>query len=177
MAVYVALIRAIGPVTHAKMGMAALREACGTAGLEDVSTVGNTGNIIFRSDKSEAAVKKLVQDVVSGFGLGPANEVFIDTPRRMAAVIAANPFPEAAAERPSVMGVSTFHKAPDWAPVMKGYVGPEKCATVGAHLVIEYEAMTGSKLRIEKLLGVTMTQRNWKVFAALAEKAAALAKG
>jgi uncharacterized protein (DUF1697 family) len=33
MAVYVALIRAIGPVTHARMKMAALRDACEAAAL------------------------------------------------------------------------------------------------------------------------------------------------
>lgn len=175
MAVYVALIRAIGPVTHAKMKMAALRDACAAAGLDDVATVGNTGNIVFRSDQSEVAVRKLVQDVVTGFGLGEANDVFIDTPRRMAAVVAANPFPKAAAERASEVGVCTFHKAPDWSAI-RDWAGPEKLAMVGAHLIVEYQAITGSKLKIEKSLGVTMTQRNWKVFAGLAEKAAALAK-
>lgn len=176
MAVFVALIRAIGPVTHAKMGMAALREACETAGLDDVSTVGNTGNIIFRSDQSETAVRKLVQGVVAGFGLGMTQEIFIDMPRKMAAVVKANPFPKAAAERPGEVGVCTFHKAPDWSRI-RDWAGPEKLAMVGAHLVVEYQAITGSKLKIEKTLGVTMTQRNWRVFAGLAEKAAALGKG
>jgi uncharacterized protein (DUF1697 family) len=175
MAVYVALIRAIGPVTHAKMGMAALREACAAAGLDDVSTVGNTGNVIFRSGQSEAAVRRLVQDAVNTFGLD--NEVFIDTPRKMAPVVEANPFPKAAAERPSELGVCTFHRAPDWTPILD-WDGPEKLATIGAHLVVEYPAgITGSKLRIEKQLGATMTQRNWKVFAGLAQKAAKLAGG
>jgi uncharacterized protein (DUF1697 family) len=175
MAVYVALIRAIGPVTHARMKMAALKAACEAAGFADVSTVGNTGNIVFRSDGTEAEVRKLAQGAVGGFGLGEANEVFIDTPARMAAVVKANPFPSAAAERPSEVGVSTFHKAPDWSRILD-WDGPEKLATVGPHLIVEYQAITGSRLRIEKSLGVTMTQRNWKVFAALAGKAAALAK-
>ncbi|RYE87534.1 MAG: DUF1697 domain-containing protein [Hyphomicrobiales bacterium] len=174
MAVFVALIRAIGPVTHAKMGMAALREACARAGLEDVVTIGNTGNVICRSDQSEAAVRNLVQKVVAGFGLGPTIEVFTDTPRRMAAVVAANPFPAAAAERPNEVGVCTFHKAPDWAP-LRDWDGPERLAMIGAHLVVEYpKGISGSRLHIEKALGATMTQRNWKVFAGLAEKAAKL---
>ena len=177
MAVFVALIRAIGPVTHAKMSMAALRDACERAGLADVSTVGNTGNIVFRSEQSEAAVRKLVQEVVAGFGLGRAQEIFIDTPRRMAAVIRANPFPEAAADRPGEVGVCTFHKAPDWSPI-RDWPGPETLAMVGAHLVVDYpNGGAGTKLKIEKSLGVTMTQRNWRVFAGLAEKAAALGRG
>ena len=175
MGVYVALIRAIGPVTHAKMRMAPLRDACESAGLHDVSTVGNTGNIVFRSDESEVAVRKLVQGVVAGFGLGSGNEVFVDTPRKMAAVVAANPFPGPAAERPSEVGVCTFHKEPDWTAI-RGWDGPEDLAMVGAHLVVVYpNGVTTSKLNIEKRVGVTMTQRNWKVFAGLAEKAAVLA--
>lgn len=176
MAAYVALIRAIGPVTHAAMGMAALAAACREAGLGDVASVGNTGNLVFRSDRSEAAVRRLVQDVVSGFGLGPANEVFIDTPRRMAEVVKARPFPEIIAERPTLVGVCTFHAAMDWRPLTEAHEGPERIVPVGRHLVIAYESEV-SKLRIEKALGVTMTQRNWRVFAGLAEKAAALARG
>lgn len=175
MAVYVALIRAIGPVTHARMKMASLRDACQEAGLDDVATVGNTGNIVFRSDRSGTAVRQVVQSVVDGFGLGEANEVFINTPRKMAAVVRANPFPRAAAERPSAVGVCTFHKTPDW-DAIRGWDGPEELAMVGAHLVVAYAAISGSKLKIEKSLGVTMTQRNWTVFAGLAEKAAALGR-
>jgi uncharacterized protein (DUF1697 family) len=174
MAIYVALIRAIGPVTHAKMRMAPLKAACEAAGLEDVSTVGNTGNIVCRSTETLAAVRRLVQGAVNSFGLD--NEVFVDTPRKMAAVVTANPFPEAAAERPSELGVCTFHKAPDWGPIAD-WDGPEQLAMVGAHLVVDYPAgITTSRLRIEKRLGVTMTQRNWTVFAALATKSAGLAK-
>lgn len=175
MAVYVALIRAIGPVTHAKMKMAALRDACAAAGLEDVVTVGNTGNVICRSSQSLAEVRKLVQGAVDGFGLGPANEVFVVTPKAMAAVVAANPFPEVALERPHELGVCSFHKAPDWAPVLD-WPGPELGKAVGAQLVVAYPAsLSGSKLKIEKALDARMTQRNWTVFAGLAAKAAALA--
>lgn len=174
MPVYVALIRAIGPVTHAKMKMAALRDACAAAGLDDVSTVGNTGNIILRSTRGVAGVRKLVQAAVDGFGLGPANEVFVEAPKDMAAVVAANPFPEVAAERPHELGVCSFHQAPDWAPVLD-WPGPELVQVVGAHLIVAYPAkLSGSKLKIEKALGARMTQRNWTVFAALAGKAAAL---
>ncbi|MDB5541203.1 MAG: hypothetical protein JWQ89_2930, partial [Devosia sp.] len=165
----------IGPVTHARMKMGALREACENAGLADVSTVGNTGNILLRSDQPAAEVRALVQQAVNGFGLD--NEVFIRTPKQMAAVVTANPFPEAATERPSEMGVCSFHEAPDWAPVIRDYEGPELLETVGSHLVVVYPAgISTSRLNIEKRLGATMTQRNWRVFAGLAEKAAALAE-
>jgi len=174
MPAYVALIRAIGPVTHAKMRMAALRDACEDLGLEDVTTVGNTGNILFRSRKGVSAARALVQEAVAGFGLPAAQEVFVRTPAQMAEVVAANPFPEAAAHRAAALGVSSFHVTPDWTP-LRNWPGPEKLAMIGPHLVVDYpDSITPSKLRIEKLLGVTMTQRNWKVWSGLAEKVAQL---
>jgi uncharacterized protein (DUF1697 family) len=173
MPAYVALIRAIGPVTHAKMRMAALRDACEDLGLEDVTTVGNTGNIVFRTRKGAKAARALVQEAVAGFDLGAAQEVFVQTPAQMAEVVAANPFPQAAFARPAALGVCSFHEAPDWTP-LRDWAGPEKFAIVGAHLVVDYPDPAATKLKIEKLLRVTMTQRNWKVFAGLSERVAAL---
>ena len=174
MPAYVALIRAIGPATHVKMRMGALRDACEDLGLEDVVTVGNTGNIVFRSRKGVAGARALVQEAVAGFGLGAGNEVFVRTPAQIAELVGANPFPEAAVDHPAAVGVCSFHAAPDWTP-LRDWPGPERLAMVGAHLVVDYGAqITGSRLTVEKLLGVTMTQRNWKVYAGLAEKVAAL---
>ena len=176
MPVYAGLIRAIGPVTHAKMTMGALREACEKGGLADVSTVGNTGNVIFRMQGNALAAREALQAVVDGFGLGPANEVFIRTPEQMAEVVAVNPVAEAVADRPSEVGVCSFHETHDWSLLTRTHVGPEELATVGAHLIVAYaRGISTSKLQIEKALGARMTQRNWKVFAALAEKAAAQA--
>ena len=174
MPAYVALIRAIGPVTHAKMRMAALRDACEDLGLEDVTTVGNTGNIVFRSRKGASAARALVQEAVSSFDLPAAQEVFVRTPAQMAEVVAANPFPQAAALHPDRLGVCSFHDVPDWTP-LQGWAGPERLAMLGPHLVVDYpDGFISSRFRIEKLLGMAMTQRNWKVFSGLSEKAAAL---
>jgi len=176
MAVFVCLLRAIGPGTHERMSMAALREACEGAGLTDVTTVGNTGNLLCRSKKGPSAVRKLVQGVVDGFGLGPSCEVFVRTPGQMLMVVRANPFPEAVADHPSYVGVCSFHKTPDWKK-LKTYEGPMPWATSGAHLIRDAGDGVGiGRFNVEKILGARMTERNWRVFANLAEKAAALAK-
>lgn len=175
MAVYVCLLRAIGPETHARMSMAALRERCEAAGLREVSTVGNTGNVICRSEMSAVGVRKLVQTVVDGFGI--RSEVFVQTPRQMQMVVWANPFPDAARERPAEVGVCSFHRTPQWPAEVRGFSGPQRLATVGAHLVVDYPAgISGGRLDIEKMIGARMTMRNWRVFANIAEKAAQLAK-
>lgn len=174
MTVHVCLLRAIGPGTHEKMSMAALGAACAKAGFKDLTTVGNTGNVILRSDRSAAEVRAAVQAVVDGFGI--TSEVFVRTARQMQMVVRANPFPDAARDRPSTVGVCSFHKAPDWKK-LEAYKGPVRLATSGAHLIADYPPELGNtQFDIEKLLGARMTQRNWRVFAGLAEKAAALAK-
>lgn len=176
MGVYVCLVRAIGPGTHAVMSMADLRSGCEAAGLEDVATHGNTGNLTCRSRRSPHSVRRLVQGVVDGFGIGQSCEVFVRTPVQMSTVVEANPFPDAAEDHPQHVGVCSFHNAPDWPDWVADYDGPQRLATVGAHLVVDYpDGPAGPQLDIEKRIGARMTMRNWRVFAKLAEKAAALA--
>lgn len=175
MAVHICLLRAIGPATHARMPMAALRASCEAAGLLDVATVGNTGNILCRSTRSPHAVRRLVQGVVDGFGIGASCEVFVRTPAQMAFVVEANPFPDAVADHPARVGVCVFHNSPRWPGWVQSHAGPERVATVGAHLVVDYPGPTASGLNVEKRIGARMTQRNWRVFANLAARAKALA--
>lgn len=176
MAVYVLLLRAIGPATHAKMKMADLRQGCEDAGFSDVTTVGNTGNLILRSTKSPHAARRVVQGVVDAFGLSPSCEVFVRTPVQMRYVVDANPFPEAAFERPAQVGVCVFHDSPRWPAAIRNHPGPQKFATVGAHLVVDYPRPDQAGIDIEKMAGARMTQRNWRVFANLAARATALAE-
>jgi len=174
MTVFVLLLRAIGPGTHGKMSMAALREGCEAIGLEDVTTVGNTGNVICRSAKSAATVRREVQKVVDGFGA--RSEVFVRTARQMQMVVRADPFPEAVKDHPSYVGVCSFHKAPRWTP-LGAYDGPVKWATSGAHLIRDVGASgVVGQFNVEKIIGAKMTERNWRVFAKLAEKARELGK-
>jgi uncharacterized protein (DUF1697 family) len=94
----------------------------------------------------------------------------------MAAVVRANPFPDAARERPAEVGVCSFHDKPPWPAAARAFKGPQRLVVVGAHLIVEYPAGIGaSRLDIEKLVGARMTMRNWRVFARLADKAASLA--
>ena len=157
---YVALLRGIGPVTHAKMPLAELALACGKAGLADVVNVGNTGNPVLASEKPQAEVERIVTDAVKGFGLG--NEVFTRTERQLRKLLDFAPFPDAAAERPSKLGICFFHKDPTWPAQYLRYSGPERMLTLSNHLIVDYgDQISVSRLTIEKTVGVRMTQRNW----------------
>lgn len=173
MTVFVCLLRAIGPVTHARMSMSALRAECEAAGFADVSTYVATGNVLLRSDVSAAAVRKAVQEIVDNFRID--SDVFIRTRSELAALVRNNPFPEATETRPQRYGVCFFHRPLKWPPAIVARAGPEIIAPIGSHLCIDYGAGTGPpNLKVEKLAGARMTQRNWNSVAGLAAKAGAM---
>ena len=166
---YAALLRGIGPATHPKMPLGALAEACTKAGLSDVVTVGNTGNLVFESEQSQTAVEAVVTAAVKGFGLG--NDVFTRTQRQWLMLTGLAPFPDAAAERPSKLGVCFFHKDPRWPAAYRSYDGPERLRMFSNHLIIDYGArLAPSRLTVETTVGGRMTQRNWSSVLAIAER-------
>jgi uncharacterized protein (DUF1697 family) len=165
MTVLIALLRAIGPATHAKMSMGNLRQACEAAGLEQVATYISTGNIVFKTRKSAAAAQTIVEGVLRGFGLN--SRVVMRKPDDLAAIVAANPFPKAAALQPSKLVVCFLAATPDAESLAKllQYRGPERFKLVGRELCVDYpNGVTGSKLTpgvLERRLGTPATFRNW----------------
>lgn len=169
MTVYIALIRNIGPVSHASMPLGELAARCARAGLRDVVSIGNTGNLVFASEKPQAEAEAVVGREVRSFGLG--NEVFSRTARQWLKLIELMPFRDAAQSHPSKLGVCFFHKDPRWPKAYLDYEGPERLALLGNHLVIDYRAeISVSRLTVEKTVGARMTQRNWNTVLAIAGK-------
>lgn len=175
-AVHIGLIRAIGPLTHPKMPMAGLRQACTAAGFDDVKTVLATGNVLLRTSEPRAQVLAKLQKIVNGFGLD--NAVILRTPAELAKIVASNPYPEAARDHPSALTVFFLAEPardPDW---LAGHPGPERLSLSGLDLYVDYPAnIAVSKLtpaKVEKRLGVTTTFRNWNTVMKLAAAGAAL---
>lgn len=161
MSVYVALLRAIGPASHAVMRPAALRDRAEAAGFGDPVNYLATGNLIVTSRKGSDRVRRDITGLVEGFGL-TGNEVFVATREEIAAIVAADPFPASSRSRPSRVGVCLFHAPLEWPAALLRPAGPEKVAPVERALIVDYgPGDAPSALRIEKLAGATMTQRNW----------------
>lgn len=153
---YVALLRAIGPVTHARMRLAALAEALG----RDAVNIGNTGNIVFSAETDEATAAQEVAAAIRRFELDL--DVFIRTRRQLQMLVNESPFPQAQANHPAALGVCFFHKTPTWPAAYRSYAGPERLSMFSNHLIVDYDGqITGSRLTIEKTVGARMTQRNW----------------
>jgi uncharacterized protein (DUF1697 family) len=84
MATFIALLRAVNVGGTGGLPMKDLKAACEGAGLQKVSTYIASGNVVFDSDKSAAAVKTLLTDLLrKRFGL-TKNHVLIRTPERLA---------------------------------------------------------------------------------------------
>lgn len=153
---YVALLRGIGPITHAKMRLSALAEKIGG----DAASIGNTGNIVLSSAGDETEVAQQVAAAIQGFGLEV--EVFARTRRQIQMLVSASPFPDAQVKHPAALGVCFFHKTPTWPAVYRDYAGPERLSMFSNHLIVDYDGrITGSRLTVEKTVGARMTQRNW----------------
>ena len=90
---YVALLRGINVGTAKRVAMPALRELAGRLGYTDVATHINSGNLVLTTDRSAATVQReLEQGIEETCGLHA--DVVVRTAAELAAVLAANPFPD-----------------------------------------------------------------------------------
>ena len=104
---FVALLRAVNVAGTGALPMVELRaigEACGFA---NVSTFIASGNLLFESKLSEAEIKAALEAKLATRAGRPV-EVFVRTAAELAAIIAANPFPDAHRSRHLVY----FYDAP-----------------------------------------------------------------
>lgn len=168
----IALIRGINVGGHKKLKMADVKTLCESLGLRDVRTHLQSGNVVFRTTRTDRA--KLAKDLEDAFGVEA--KVMLRTADELRSVIAANPMPEEAQRGPShfiVMFLSDKPAAAAMQSLRDAYSGPERMQLHGAELYIEYGSGMGtSKLSlalIERKLGVAGTARNWNTVMRLSE--------
>lgn len=88
---YVALLRAVNVGGTGKLPMAELKQMCEDAGLADVRTYIQSGNVVLSSEKSAKDVKAALEAKLEAYAGKPV-AVFIRTPKEMQAILDANPF-------------------------------------------------------------------------------------
>jgi len=139
--------------------MASLKAACESAGLTDVRTFLQSGNVIFRSTKKDPAPlirKALDLDV----------KVIARSVEELEKVIEKNPFE--GDRNPSLLIVMFLEDTPSKeakAALEAAHKGPEEIHFAGHELFIYYPNGAGrSKMKsslIERKLGMAGTARNW----------------
>lgn len=138
--------------------MANLRAGVESAGVQGVSTLLATGNLICDSDLPAPDLSAIVTGVLATFGVDRA--VYLLDPDEVAQAIDAVPFADAVQARPGHLLLHVTARAtvtPDWP-------GPERILAAGRLVWIDYVAGVGrSKLtgaRLTRLVGPG-TARNW----------------
>lgn len=175
MTAYVALLRAVNVGGKNRLPMAELREALVAGGLERVSTVLQSGNILLRSSKPGGTVAtKVANTITESFGLQIG--VVVRSAAELVAVAERNPFLAAGA----TPDLATLHVAflcdlPSAARVATLEVDrspPDAFAVDGREVYLRYPNGSGrSRLTLaylERRLGTPGTARNWRTVLRLA---------
>jgi uncharacterized protein (DUF1697 family) len=170
MTAYIALLRAVNVGGTGKLPMTDLKALCEQAGFARVKTYIASGNVVFLSAKSAAQVKQALEEALHDYAGKPVG-VHIRTASEMAAVLAANPFPDA----PSNLTVAIFLDEPAPADALDFAVHrTNEQLRLGLREIYAWypDGQGQSKLRIPAAkLG---TARNINTVAKLAEMARAL---
>ena len=95
---FVALLRAVNVGGTGKLPMSDLKDICEELGFATVRTYIASGNAVFTSRKSEAAIKAALEKRLETYA-GKLVGVLVRTAAEMAQVLAGNPFPNAAPNR------------------------------------------------------------------------------
>ncbi len=172
---HIALLRGINVGGKNLVPMSELRDLGATLGLTAVRTLLQSGNLVFQSPKRSAAALERLLEAETAKRFGFAVDYFVRTGAELQAVIAGNPFPEAAERDPSHLVVMFHKEAPreeNVAALRAAIRGRETVRAHGKHLFVVYPDGIGtSKLTgalIEKQLGSRGTARNWNTILKLA---------
>src|ERR1700692_3546844 len=95
---FVALLRAVNVGGTGKLPMSELKAMCEAAGFAEVRTFIASGNVVFKSAKSEPAIKAALEASLQRYAGKPVG-VLVRSAEELAAVLKANPFPKAAPNR------------------------------------------------------------------------------
>jgi len=180
MPVLISMLRGVNLGSHNRIKMDALRALYESLKLEDPRSYVQSGNVIFRTKEKNAAslAKKIQAGIAKKFGCCP--DVILRTPEELRATIHANPFAKRKDIEPGRLLVTFLESEPaaeaNRLSGLKGY--PEELHLKGRELYIYFPNGAGkSKLpwsKVEKLVGVTGTARNWNSVLALLEMAETL---
>jgi len=161
---FVALLRAVNVGGTGKLPMSELRAMCEAAGFAKVRTYIASGNVVFESADGEASVKATLERALQAYAGKPVG-VLVRTGEEMAAVLAANPFASAAANRT----VAIFLDEPAPAGAIEAVTGQrnEEIAVGVREIFVHYPDGQGdAKLRIPA--AKAGTARNMNTVATLA---------
>ena len=168
MSVHIALLRGINVGGHNCVSMADLRGLCGTLGLAGATSLLQSGNLVFQSERlTGTTLEKLLEEETTRC-LNVSVDYLVRSAAEWKKIVANNPFPKEASSDPGHLVVMFLKTAPPAERVdalQTAIKGPETINCQGKQLYVVYPAGIGrSKLTIaliEKTLNSRGTGRNW----------------
>jgi uncharacterized protein (DUF1697 family) len=174
---YALLLRGVNVGGHRKLPMPALRAALEGAGYADVATYLQSGNaVVFAKGTTAAKVAARTEQALAA-DCGVATRVLVRTHPDLAAIVAANPFPDAVAE-PAKLHVVFLSAQPSAAgaeAVDAAALAPDEFA-LGDHAIYLRYAVSAGRSKLAEVVGkavvagrkdVVATARNWNTVLAL----------
>ena len=168
MTTYVGLLRAVNLAGRNTVGMADLRRLLEKLAMRDVSTVLQSGNVVFRAEAQPAATLERTIEETAKKRLGLATDFFVRTAAEWQSITAANPFRAEAKRDPSHLVLVVLRDAPDRTAVtalQRAITGREVVRVAGRQAYVVYPDGIGrSRLTnalLESKLGTRGTGRNW----------------
>jgi uncharacterized protein (DUF1697 family) len=170
MTAFIALLRAVNVGGTGKLPMTELKAMCEAAGFAKVRTYIASGNVVFASKASEAAVKAALEKKLRAYA-GKEVGVAVRTAAEMKAVLKNNSFPKAAPSRTLTIFLDT--PPPADALDQAKNVENEEMRLGAREIYVHYgDGMGQSRLKIPA--AAAGTGRNMNTVAKLAEMASAL---
>lgn len=176
MTTLIALLRGINVTGNNRLPMKELSALLTSMGLRDVRTYIQSGNVVFRCEQKDKAslAAKIGSAIEAQHGFAP--HVLLLDAAELRQAIAGNPFPEAATNPKSVhlFFLADAPQHPDLKSLEAIKTDSENYRLAGKLFYLHTpEGFGTSRLpaRVEKLLGVATTARNWNTVCKLAEMA------
>lgn len=170
---WVALLKGVNVGGNRKLPMAELKALVEEAGFGEVKTLLASGNVVFTAKGEAGAIEATLEAALAKHGC--KTDVLLRDAAELRAIIAANPYAEAARDHPNHLLVF-FHRAPFpdglIAKIPELYQGPERLCAVGRELYVDFPENVGeskllpamAKAKFPKL----STARNWNTVGKLA---------
>lgn len=165
---YVALLRGVNLLGVSTLKMDRLREIAGEIGLENPRTHIASGNLLFRSDKSEGEVKRLLEARLTE-QMGRKVAAMVRTAREMKAVVRANPFTDMPASRVQAFFMDA-PPPPDLIETARN-IDDERIAVGAREVYVAYGEKGIGRSRLRIPAAEAGTARNMNTVAKLAELA------
>lgn len=180
MKTHIALLRGINVSGHNLIKMEKLREVLKELDFEQISTYIQSGNILFKSEISDAKkIEKQIHDLIEKhFGFDVS--VIVVTPEDLKSTVKNNPFAKEniALPQPHVSFLSVTPALPNLEILKAIDFQKDRWIVVNQNMYIHYADGAGttklSNAVIEKKLKLISTARNWKTVHKLIELADAM---